>query len=145
MEFWSILEGNTLEQQILAVGQTYQVVTHLFLLLRGVCDVGIARLHLPWIPQLTLVSFYTAHLLVLVPLYVAHLAALYGTPLLAITIDDAFASDGNVVLLVSTDTSHDAAGAFLGLRIQTLVGRKIDDGVFVEMQLNVVVECDRAS
>ena len=99
VELGRMLEGDTLEEHIVTVKETHQVVTHLFLFLWSVHDVWIARCHLPGIPQLPVLFVDASHVVESFPLYIADLTAFDRTPLLAITVDDAAACDGDIMLL----------------------------------------------
>ena len=142
MELGCILDGHTLYEHILATLKAYQVVAHLLLFLWAVGNVLIAAQIVPRIPQCSTVLLYAAnHLFIFVPLHVAHFLAFHRAPVVAVAVDDALTSDGNVLAFRGAD-----AGKALGCRLRVdeerLVGRHQDDGVLLQVQFDVVLQLD---
>ena len=133
MEFGRVLDGHTLYEHVLTTLKAHQVVAQLLLCLWCVGNVLIAAEVVPGVPQFAVVSLHTAnHILVLVPLHVAHLLALDGAPVVAIAVDDALACDGDVLTFRGTDAGKALAGR-LGIDEERLVWRHQYDGVLLQM------------
>ena len=100
VKFRCVLDGDTLDEDVLAILKAHQVVAHLLLSLWCVGNVLIAAQVVPRVPQLTTVFLYTTnYLLIFVPLDVAHLLTLHRPPVIAIAVNDALARDSDVLAL----------------------------------------------
>ena len=143
VEAGGVLDGDALNEHVLAVSHADEVSTALLLFLGGGGDVGIAGFHVPRIPELAVLSLYTSDFLKRLPLDGAHLLALDGTPLCAVAVDDAFARNGDVLTLRGAYGRHALLGVLL-VNEQPFVWREEDDGVLVEVQVDVVLEHDGA-
>ena len=78
---------------------------------------------------------------------VGDLRTFHRTPILAVAIDDAFARDGYVGSVDSTErrlttTRIEALEGCLDDRIESLIGSKLDDGASLQMQVDIVFEHD---
>ena len=141
----SILESDSLQQHILAIGDAEEVVTHAFLLFRRVGNVLIARLVIPRIPQSLFCTFDTAKtLLENLPLRITHLSTLHRSPFSTVTVDDTLARNGNVLTIRSTDTWQHTTRFAILVDIQFLVGGEIDDSTMLQIETDVVLQHDRS-
>ena len=99
MKTGGVLEGDTLKEDVLAVSETDEVVTSFLLSLRSITNIRRSVLHVPGIPQLTVVSLNSTHSLEAFPLHVAHLRAFHRSPLCTITVDYTLTRDGDILTL----------------------------------------------
>ena len=142
MEFGRVLDGHALYEHVLTTLKAHQVVAQLLLFLWAVSNVLIAAQIVPRIPQCSTVLLYAAnHLFIFVPLHVAHLLAFHRAPVVAVAVNDALTSDGNVLAFRGADAGKALAGR-LGIDEERLVGRHQDDGVLLQVQFDVVLQLD---
>ena len=96
------------------------------------------------IPDVALFVQGSTHLLEAVPFNVAHLAALHRAPPFSITIDGSFSGDGDVLSLAGIDgwgsTVFFLTGFIIYLDVVVLIFREDDDGILLQMQVNVVLQ-----
>ena len=81
------------------------------------------------------------------PVLGGNLLLLHGAPVLAVTVDNALAGDGNVLSTLGTERRLQTTGVQtlergLDDRIQRLIGSKEDDGASLQVQLDVALEHD---
>jgi len=141
-----VLHRYALNQYVLTVGKAYQVGPVSLLLLGRSGNVRIACNRVPRIPQLSAAGFHASHVFLEgLPLYVAHLAALYRPPLLPVAVDDTFARDGDILAVRSTDSGETPFRLSFFIDKQPLVGREIENGVFLQVQVDIVFQLDRSA
>ena len=148
MKFRRVLQGDALDEHILAVSDAYEMCAHALLGLVGVGDVGL-MLQIKGVPQRTVLHDGSSHGHKLAPLGAADLATLDGAPPFAIAVDGAFACDADVLTLAGRDERGSAVflGSRLAVGLQMLasVGCGHDDGMALQMQVHVVFQRDEPS
>ena len=147
MELRAVLYRYAFDEHILAIRKSDDVVAFLLLCFWRFCYISLGILCIPRIEERAVRFLNTTYILLVgIPFHVAHLIALHGSPVFAIAVDDALASDSDVLAFRSTDAGVDTVARLgFGVNIEFLIGREDNKGVLVKMQLNIVLEGDRTS
>lgn len=143
VETRTVEQGNTLDEYVLAIGESDHVVAYLLLCIDIVYYIR-CMLQVERIPDVTLFVQGSTHLLEAVPFHVAHLAALHRAPPFAITINGTFARDRDVLSLAGIDGSSSAVflltGFFVYLDKVVLIFREYDDGILLQVKVDVIFQ-----
>ena len=143
VETGTVKQGNTLDEYVLAIGESDHVVAYLLLCIDIVYYIR-CMLQVERIPDVTLFVQGSTHLLEAVPFHVAHLAALHRAPPFAIAVDGTFARDRDVLSLAGVDGSSSTVFLLTGFLVYldqvVLIFRKYDDGVLLQMKIDVIFQ-----
>ena len=146
VESWRVLDGHALDEHVLAFGEADEMGAYALRLLCVRCHV-LKMFQSVGIPQRTVIRCRSALFAIHVPFHVAHLAAFHGAPPFAVAVDDATARDRDVAGAAGGDARCGALFAlscrFVGFKVQRLVGSEHDDGVLLQMQVDVVLQPER--
>ena len=98
MELGRIAQRDTLDKDILTIGKSHEMGSHLFLRVIRCRNIG-KMLQVEGIPQLAIGRNGASHRFILIPFGVAHLATLHRSPVFAVAINNAFAGHRDVLTL----------------------------------------------
>ena len=143
VETGTVEQGNTLNEHVLAIGESDHVVAYLLLCIDVIYYIG-CMLQIQRIPDVTLFVQGATHLLEAVPFHVAHLAALHRSPPFAIAVDGTFSRNRDVLSLAGIDCRSSAvfllAGFLVCLDKVVLIFREYDDGILFQMKIDVIFQ-----
>lgn len=137
----SVAQCNALHEYIFTVGEPHKMRAHLLLGIVTIGHIG-KMLQVEWEPQVAFLCDSSAHSFVLVPFGVAYFASLYGSPVFSVAINDALASNGNI-LPFGGGNARFGLGVCLSVLYGDkvcLVGRKYNECVAFKMKVNVIFQ-----